>query len=134
MTSGVFHLPRNSGNSGWDVNGTHVFGSFQWKISEINGTSEKVVLFSRWKLSDGKCVFHLRVSQVFTSSRSFTATSLVRWRLLLRSPRIVLYECPVCHGLAPDLHTLMNHNCVMYTNGKQNLLKKTLNFARGFFE
>ena len=24
---GVFHLPRNSGNSGWDVNGTHVFGS-----------------------------------------------------------------------------------------------------------
>ena len=50
---GVFHLPRNSGNSGWDVNGTHVFGSFHWKISGINGTSEKVVLFSRWKLSDG---------------------------------------------------------------------------------
>ena len=44
---GVFHLPRNSGNSGWDVNGTHVFGSFHWKISGINGTSEKVVLFSR---------------------------------------------------------------------------------------
>ena len=52
-TRGVFHLPRNSGNSGWDVNGTHVFGSFHWKISGINGTSEKVVLFSRWKLSDG---------------------------------------------------------------------------------
>ena len=50
---GVFHLPRNSGNSGWDVNGTHVFGSFHWKISGINGTSEKVVLFSPWKLSDG---------------------------------------------------------------------------------
>ena len=50
---GVFHLPRNSGNSGWDVNGRHVFGSFHWKISGINGTSEKVVLFSRWKLSDG---------------------------------------------------------------------------------
>ena len=50
---GVFHLPRNSGNSGWDVNGTHVFGSFNWKISGINGTSGKVVLFSRWKLSDG---------------------------------------------------------------------------------
>ena len=39
---GVFHLPRNSGNSGWVVNGTHVFGLFQWKISGINGTSEKV--------------------------------------------------------------------------------------------
>ena len=52
-TMGVFHLPRNSGNSGWDVNGTHVFGSFHRKISGINGTSEKVVLFSRWKLSDG---------------------------------------------------------------------------------
>ena len=50
---GVFHLPRNTGNSGWDVNGTHVFGSFHWKISEINGTSVKVLLFSRWKLSDG---------------------------------------------------------------------------------
>ena len=53
VSRGVFHLPRNSGNSGWDVNGTHVFGSFHWKISGINGTSEKVVLFSRWKLSDG---------------------------------------------------------------------------------
>ena len=53
LIKGVFHLPRNSGNSGWDVNGTHVFGSFHWKISGINGTSEKVVLFSRWKLSDG---------------------------------------------------------------------------------
>ena len=39
---GVFPLSRNSGNSGWDVNGTHVFGSFHWKISGINGTSEKV--------------------------------------------------------------------------------------------
>ena len=53
ITVGVFHLPRNSGNSGWNVNGTHVFGSYHWKISGINGTSEKVVLFSRWKLSDG---------------------------------------------------------------------------------
>ena len=29
------------------------FGSFHWRISGINGTSEKVVLFSRLKLSDG---------------------------------------------------------------------------------
>ena len=56
-TLGVFHLPRDSGNSGGDVNGTHFFSTFHWKISGINRTSEKVVLFSRWKLSDGKCVF-----------------------------------------------------------------------------
>ena len=42
VSRGVFHLPRNSGNSGWDVNGTDLFGSFHWKISGINGTSEKV--------------------------------------------------------------------------------------------
>ena len=59
---GVFHLARDSGNSGWDVNGTHFFDTFHWKISGINGASEKVVPFSRWKPSDGKCVFHLRVS------------------------------------------------------------------------
>ena len=72
---GVFHLPRNSGNSGWDVNGTHVFGSFHWKISGINGTSEKIVLFSRWKLSDGN-VFHLQLLKGLTTSRLFTDTFL----------------------------------------------------------
>ena len=75
-TLGVFYLPRDSGNSGWDVNGTHFFSTFHWKISGRNGTSEKLVLFSRWKLSDGKCVFHLRVSQGFTSSRPFTRVIL----------------------------------------------------------
>ena len=76
-TMGVFHLPRNSGNSGWDVNGTHVFGSFHWKISGINGTSEKVVLSVfpletfRWK-----CVFHLQLLKGLTTSRLFTATFL----------------------------------------------------------
>ena len=64
-TRDVFHLPRNSGNSGWDVNGTHVFGSLHWKISGINGTSEKVVLFSRWKLLKG-----------LTTFKQFTATFL----------------------------------------------------------
>ena len=33
-------------------------------------------------------------------------------------PSNSLYECPLCHGLAPDLQTLMNHECVMYANGK----------------
>ena len=30
-TLSTFHLPRNSGNSGWDVNEKHVF-RLQWKI------------------------------------------------------------------------------------------------------
>ena len=50
---GVFHLPRGSGNSGWAVNGTWFFGSFHWKISRKCRTSEKVVLFSSGKFSDG---------------------------------------------------------------------------------
>ena len=52
-TMGVFHLPRDSGNSGWVVNETRFFGLFHWKISGKSGTSEKVVPFSRWKFSDG---------------------------------------------------------------------------------
>ena len=43
---GVFHLPRDSGNSGWVVNGTRFSGLFHWKISGKSGTSEKVVPFS----------------------------------------------------------------------------------------
>jgi len=35
-------LTKNSGNSGWDVNGTRFCGSFPWKLSGINGISEKV--------------------------------------------------------------------------------------------
>ena len=50
---GVFHLPKDSGNSGRVVNGTWFFGLFYWKISGKSGTSEKVVPFSRWKFSDG---------------------------------------------------------------------------------
>ena len=108
---GVFHLPRDSGNSGWVVNGTCFFGSFHWKISGKNGTSEKVVPFSRWKLFRWNCVFHLRVSQGLTSSRPFTTMSSVRkYGGILLLPRSVtsfsssstLYECSVCHGLAPD--------------------------------
>ena len=32
-TKVVYHLQQLSGNSGWKVNGTGLFGSFQWKIS-----------------------------------------------------------------------------------------------------
>ena len=60
----VFHLPKNCGNFGWDVNRTRPFGSFLWKFSGINGISEKVVPFSRWKLPNGKFVFHLQISRL----------------------------------------------------------------------
>ena len=40
----VFHLPKNSGNSGWNVNG--LFGSFHWKFSGTNGFPEKAIKVS----------------------------------------------------------------------------------------
>ena len=46
---------------GWVVNGTRLFGSFHWTFSGINGIPEKVVPFSRWKLPNGKFVFHLQI-------------------------------------------------------------------------
>ena len=55
----VYHLQQLSGNSGWKVNGTRLFGSFQWKVSRSNGTSEKVVLFFRTECSKRKFVYHL---------------------------------------------------------------------------
>ena len=45
------HLPRNSGNSGWYVNGTQVFRAFHWKVPGNKWIFEKVVLLSRWKCS-----------------------------------------------------------------------------------
>ena len=41
------HLSWNSGNTGWDVNRTHVFPAFHWKIPANKWNFEKVVLFSR---------------------------------------------------------------------------------------
>ena len=37
----VYHLPNFSAKSGWEVNGTQIFGWFQRKISGSNGTSKK---------------------------------------------------------------------------------------------
>ena len=89
----VFHLPKNFGNSGWDVNGTRHFGSFHWKFSGINGIPEKVVPFSRWKLLNGKFVFHLQISRLYRQFHAFRGLlsgnaslgSLVfqqKWRLI----------------------------------------------------
>ena len=117
---GVFHLPRDSGNSGWVVNGTRFYGSFHWKISVKNGTQFPLETFP----------MELRVS--FTNFTRFDLFQAVHdkfgkeiWRLLLLAPSVTslsssssLYECSVCHGLAPDFQTLINHNCAIYVNGK----------------
>ena len=67
----VFHLPKNSGNSGRVVNGTRLFGSFHCKFSGINGIPEKVVPFSRWKLPNGKFVFHLQIYCLYHQFHAF---------------------------------------------------------------
>ena len=43
----VYHFQNVSAKSVWKVSGTRLFGSFQWKTSGSNLTSEKVVLFFR---------------------------------------------------------------------------------------
>ena len=108
-------------NAGWVVNGTCLFQSFHWEISGKNGTSEKVVSFSRRKLSD-----ELRVP--FTSFTRFHQFQALHDHIMAASstPLVTslsssstLYECSVCHGLAPDFQTLLNHNCAMYVNAWQ---------------
>ena len=82
----AFHLPRNSGNSGWGVKGTHVFRAFHWKIPRNKWDFEKVVLFSRWKLSGGNACSIYEFSRGITSSRLFTAMSVSPfWILVTRA-------------------------------------------------
>ena len=70
----VYLLQKYCGKSGWKVNGTWLFWSFQLKISGSNGTSENLVLFFRTEYSKQKFVFHYFKAIVDTSfrpSRSF---------------------------------------------------------------
>ena len=76
------------------------------------------------------------LAKVFTSSRPPTTISSVRknggYRKTSPSASSVpsvssaFYECSVCHGLAPDLETLLNHDCAMYANGKLYLSKNKI--------
>jgi len=68
-TMGAFHLPRNSGNSGWDVNETRFFWALHWKVPGNKWKFEKVVLLSLWKFPL-KSAFHLRA---FTRNHHFQA-------------------------------------------------------------
>ena len=53
----VYHLQQVSGKSSWKINGIRLSESFQRKISESNGISEKVVLFFRMEYCKRKFVF-----------------------------------------------------------------------------
>jgi hypothetical protein len=57
----VYHLHGNSGNSGWNVNGTHIFLQPNWKIAGKNSLLEKVVLFDWLERFNWSTSFHLHV-------------------------------------------------------------------------
>ena len=55
------HLPKISfGNSSCEVNGTHCFCPFHRQISLVNGTLEKVFLYSRLGCSERKFVLYFQ--------------------------------------------------------------------------
>ena len=82
---GAFHILRNSGNSGWDGNGTHVFQAFHWRVPGNNWNFKKVVLFSRWKISSEKLKhdpftsFHKESPPVPAYSRRYLSHHLEFW-------------------------------------------------------
>ena len=84
---GALHLLRNTGNSGWDVNGTHVFRAFHWKVPGNNWNFKKVILFSRWKISGEKACSIYEFSQGITGrSRLFMAISVLpSWILVTKA-------------------------------------------------
>ena len=69
-------FPFTSGNSGWVVDGTHVFEAFHWNVPGNKRNSKKRVLFSRWKFSGENACSIYEFSQGITSSRLFTAISV----------------------------------------------------------
>lgn len=62
QTAGAFHLEKNSGNFGWELNGKRFFDSSHRKISGKNITSKKVSPFFRLERSERIFVFHYHVS------------------------------------------------------------------------
>lgn len=51
QTKVFYHLQKVPGKSRWKVNGTRLFKSFWWKISQSNVTCEKFILFSHSEYS-----------------------------------------------------------------------------------
>ena len=74
---GAFHLLRNSENSSWDVNGTHVFRAFLWKVPGNNGNWRKSSPIFPLEKFRWKSMFLLRV---FTRNhRQFQAIQARRY-------------------------------------------------------
>ncbi len=59
VTRVVYHLHKDSSISEWKINGTHIFGRSNRKITGINGLLEKVVLFDRLGRFKRFISFHL---------------------------------------------------------------------------
>ena len=86
----LISLPKNSRNSGWDVNGRDFL---VLSVSGINGIPEKVVPFSRWKLPNGKFVFHLQISRLYCFYHQFhTFRGLLSGQASLGSPEWNLWQ------------------------------------------
>lgn len=60
----VYHLLKVSRDSGWKVNRTHLFGSFQLKICGSNKTCEKPVFSGRNIPSGNMCSISSEPSEV----------------------------------------------------------------------
>ena len=132
----VYHLQEISGNSGWDVNGTRLFGSFHWKIPGKNGQPEKVVPFSQWKFSQWKCVFHLQISRLSDQCQSFhglfsnqaflTVSCCPQTKMAGEVPLSFeadlqgLFQCGDCHMLLANLESYLHHDCASCVNGMYN--------------
>ena len=90
MTVVVYHLEN--------VNGTCFFGPFQRKITETNGTSEKVVMFPWSEYSKRKFLFYFFKATFDTNfrlSKPFSVNGNDLWILLTIYPNLELTGLPM---------------------------------------
>jgi len=103
-------------------NGARPFESFQWKISERNGTSEKVVLFSRSECSKRKFVFDF-FKPIFDTSFRLSQSLFGKWDWFLQmvdaSPERNLPVLNFVYHLPKPWSDRFAH-----VNGKQHLKTK----------
>ena len=126
LSKDICHLPKNSENSSWKVNGTHCFGIFQCKFSGKSGKSEKVVLNFHFKVrngSSGKCVPFTFSYQFWATDREFVVMAS---EMLGKSESIKMvevgggcsYQCSNCAFLSSDTNYFINHHCDIFLRGK----------------
>ena len=127
----VYHLQKDFGKSGWKVNGTWLFWSFQRKIPGSKGTSEKVVLFLRTEYSKQK--FALYFSKVifdtsFRPSRSFSG----KWNWFVQMVNAILGRNLTVLNFAYHLPKPWTDQFAL-VNGEQPLFLISLNLQGSFF-